>query len=227
MLFFDSHLHNKGKESGGFIIGTEGKLPPPPNFKILTNTEVLALQDVSKNYYSFYYVQISELNKIIQHPYLKYHPRRENYKIQEVNDHIKICQPSAVIVDTLNEPYWKPQDYWKLAAENAQIPFVFAHAGGYAINEFLKICNFQKNVWIDFSFTHTFFKCYGENESSGLPYVKQAIYYALHSSFKNRILFGTDYPFIDQSEVVKFYEKYLDLLNENFLNLVEVIKCQN
>ena len=59
------------------------------------------------------------------------------------------------ILDTLNEPYWDYKDYWLIAKELPEVKFVFAHAGGYLINDFIKICHFQENVYIDFALTHT------------------------------------------------------------------------
>src|SRR5574344_1034014 len=149
-MFYDAHLHNKNKENGGLLIGLEGI----PIFKnTLNNKEVLNLHNPEKNYISFYYVQKSELNKTISHKYLKYHPIREKYTVKDVIKSISINLPKCIIIDTLNEPNWVAYDYWEIAQKFPELPIIFAHAGGYLINDFLKICHFQKNVWLDFSAT--------------------------------------------------------------------------
>lgn len=104
-MFFDAHLHNKNKESGGFIIGLEGT----PFFSgTLKNCEALEYHDFENRYIAFYYVSKKELNYEIQHGYLKYHPRREGYTPDEVIMSIKRNAPKCVMIDTLNEPYWVP-----------------------------------------------------------------------------------------------------------------------
>ena len=56
--------------------------------------------------------------------------------------------------------------------------------------------------------------------------MNDAINYALNSSFSERVLMGSDYPFFDQNKVVEFYKNMnkLDFLNENYLNLLGKIK---
>lgn len=219
-MIYDAHIHDKNKEIGGFIIGLEGF----PRFDgTLNNEEVLRLHDPDNRYIAFYYVQNECLKEEINFKYLKYHPRREQYTPDEVIESIRLNSPKAVMIDTLNEPFWNAYDYWKIAKTFPNIPFIFAHAGGYLINEFIKICHFQSNVWIDFALTHTTLGCLG-NEEKGLPYIDQAIKYALNSSFKNRILLSSDYPFFDQKAVFEYYTEYIDLLNENFIKLLEKIK---
>jgi hypothetical protein len=219
-MWYDAHIHNKHHEDGGFIIGLEGS----PFFEgTLNNTEAMALHCPEKMYISFYYVIKKECGKIIEHKYLKFHPRREKYTPEEVIQSIKLNMPKAVIIDTLNEPYWIPYDYWRIAKEFSDIPFVFAHAGGYLINDFIKICHFQSNVWIDFALTHTTLGHLGDLEN-GLAYINQAIKYSLHSSFNDRILMSSDYPFFNQDDVFEYYLQSHELLNQNFVKLFEKIK---
>ena len=219
-MIYDAHIHNKNIEKGGFIVGLEGQ----PVFEgTLNNEEALQLHAPNDRYIAFYYVKNQYIKKEIGFEYLKYHPRREKYIPEEIIDSIKINCPKAVMIDTLNEPFWNAYDYWKIAKSFPNVPFIFAHAGGYLINEFIKICHFQPNVWIDFALTHTTLGCLG-NEEKGLPYINQAIKYALNSSFKNRILLSSDYPFFDQKAVFEYYSEYIDLLNENFVSLLDIIK---
>lgn len=219
-MIFDAHLHSKCKEDGGFLIGLEGL----PRFEgTLTNREALALHDPEHNYFSFYYVPKQEINRTLSHPYLKFHPRREKYTPQEVTAAILRSAPRCVIIDTLNEPYWVPYDYWHILQACEQTPVVLAHAGGYLINDFIKICHFQKNAWLDFALTHTVLGKFGD-PVAGLAYVNQAIGYALHSPFRHKILLSSDYPFFNQEDVFAFYRSYMELLNQNFLTLAEIIK---
>ena len=217
---FDAHLHHKHQEKGGFLVGLEGT----PVFEgTLTNQEVLSLHDPHNGYISFYYVTKAAAGKKQFHPYLKFHPRREKYTPQAVMDTISLSKPTCVMIDTLNEPYWTAYDYWHILKQFEHIPFILAHAGGYLINDFIKICHFQKNCYIDFALTHTTLGHLGDSVC-GLAYVNQAIAYALHSPFKDRVLCSSDYPFFSQEDVFAFYQPYADLLDQNFLTLMEKIK---
>lgn len=218
-MFFDAHIHNKGKENGGFIVGLEGT----PVFNgTLNNNEIIKLAKSDNNYLAFYYVEFKNLFEKIEYKYLKYHPRREKYTPDEVIKSIIINKPKCVMIDTLNEPYWQPYDYWKIARLFTEIKFIFPHAGGYLINDFIKIAHFQNNVWIDFSLTHTNLGKF--NNKYGLVYIQNAIEYALNSNFKDKILLGSDYPFFNQNDVKLYYDEYINMLNNNYLNLIGVIK---
>lgn len=219
MLFFDAHLHNKGNESKGLILGIENE----PWFDgTLHNHEA---EQVAKNgnYLYFHYVTKESLVQKSGWPFLKYHPRREKYTPQEVLSSIELNRPRCVMIDTLNEPFWAPYDYWEIARSFPDVIFLFPHAGGYLINDFIKICHFQPNVWIDFALTHTHFSSISKNP---LPYVDEAIRYALNASFKNRVLLGSDWPFFDQMAVVNYYQRLgvLEMLNENFLRLFNLLQ---
>lgn len=218
MFFYDAHIHKKSYEAGGFIIGLEKKYDK----KTLSNAEALFLHSVEQKYIAFYYVTKDEMDCSIEHNYLKYHARLEGYTPDKVIHSIRLNKPKAVIIDTLNEPYWNTYDYWEIARTFPQLPIILAHAGGYAINEFIKICNIQKNIWLDFSLTHSVLGKYGADD--GLPYIHQAIHFALKHNFMTRILFGSDYPFYEQNKIFKYYEKNIDLLNSNFETLLDKIK---
>ena len=218
MIFYDGHIHKKSLEAGGFIIGLEKKYDK----KTLSNTEALLFHSVEEKYISFYQVTKAEIDSLIGHGYLKYHARLEGYSPDEVVHSIRINQPRAVIIDTLNEPYWVPYDYWKIAQIFPETPIILAHAGGYAVNEYIKICNIQKNIWIDFSLTHSVLGKYGEED--GLSIIHQAICFSLKHTFRNRILLGSDYPFYDQNEVLKYYGANIGMLNTNFETLLKMIK---
>lgn len=213
--FYDAHVHAPSEESGGFLIGLEGT----PWFDgILHNEEVERIAAERPQYKAFHYVTNAALMERTVQPLLKYHPRRERYTPDEVIESIRCLGPRAVMIDTLNEPFWTPYDYWKVCRAFPQLKFILPHAGGYLISDFIKICHFQPNVWIDFALTHTHFASISSNP---LAYVDDAIRYSLSASFSNRVLMGSDYPFFDQQNVVKYYEKLgkLDMLNENFKSL--------
>jgi len=220
MIFFDAHLHCVEREAGGFLVGLEGA--PAPG--TLSNAEALRRHDPASNYVSFYYVSSGETTTRIAHSFLKYHPRREKYDPERVIASIRLNQPRCVMLDTLNEPYWQAYDYWEIARAFPEIPFVFAHAGGYLVNDFIKICHFQKNVWIDFALTHTMLDCYGRRPE-GLPYIGEAIAYALHSPFAGKVLLASDAPFFSQAEVVDYYAAMgaVEALNANFSTLLSKI----
>ena len=154
---------------------------------------------------------------------LKYHPRRENYSPKEVVESIRVQRPDVVMIDTLNEPSWTPYDYWGVCREFPEIKFILPHAGGYSVGEFIKICHFQKNVWMDFSLTHTYF---GGISTNPLPVVDEAIKYSLSAAFCERVLLGSDLPFFDQAQVVSFYGRLgkLEMLNSNFERLLDAIQ---
>ena len=219
MFFFDAHIHCSGKEKGGFLIGLEGKPLYPNSF---TNTDILSRHRPASYRFGFYYVQKESCLNCQPHPFLKYHPRREQYTPEMVIQSIKNNSVKCVIIDTLNEPYWQAYDYWEVARSLPDIPFVFAHCGGYLVNDFIKICHFQKNVYIDFSLTHTLLGHYG-HRPQGLPYIHDAITYSLHSDFKEKIFLASDAPFYKQDDVVEYYDllNAIDLLNDNFLRFAE------
>ena len=219
-MFFDAHIHNIGDESGGFLIGLEGE----PRFEgTLTNRQVIDMHSPQDQHISFYYVSKSEIQDCCDWRYLKFHPRREKYSINEIGQSISLNRPKCVIIDTLNAPYLNSYDYWYLAKSFPEIPFIFAHAGGYAINDFIKICAFQPNVWLDFSMTA---KELGHlSAPSGLPYIHQAIAYSLHGPYSDKILFGSDYPFYSQLDLVEYYDQLSvsNLLSSNFNKFINMI----
>ena len=220
MRFFDAHIHRPGEEAGGFIIGLEGA----PWFDgILHNDEAEAVATANPAYKFFRYVTqaealAGEACAVPRGMLLKYHPRREKYTPEEMIASIRALRPKAVMIDTLNEPAWVAYDYWRVCRAFPELTFILPHAGGYLINDFIKICHFQRNVWIDFTLTHTNF---GGISSNPLPYVDQAIAYALKAPFRDRVLMGSDLPFFNQMDVVAYYERLgaLELLNGNFEKL--------
>jgi hypothetical protein len=205
------------------MVGLEGE----PWFDgILHNEEAREVVRLHPGYLFFRYVTAREATRLpegaVEGLLLKYHPRREKYTPDQVIESIRVWRPKAVMIDTLNEPGWVAYDYWKVCRAFPELTFILPHAGGYLINDFIKICHFQPNVWIDFTLTHTNF---GGISVNPLPYVDQAISYALNAPFKNRLLMGSDLPFFNQMDVVRYYERLgkLDMLNDNFERLSGIL----
>lgn len=216
--FYDCHSHFLENQKGGFIIALEGE----PKFdKTYDNNEIIEVANKYKELIPVQYVT-KEFNDVVTEV-IKYHPRREKYTPDEIIEDIYIKNPKLVIIDTLNEPYWKADDYWYIAQAVPEKIFLFPHSGGYLINDFVKICDFQSNVWLDFSLTQHYFGWVGNR--TRLNYVNEAIEYALrHKKISQKILFGSDNTFFSQQEAVNKYMK-LDnaksFLIDNFYNLIE------
>lgn len=218
MNFFDAHCHQLLNQDGGLLIGLEGK---PAFSKALTNAEAIALEDSNRLLFAVEYVTLEA--GVGSRPCLKYHPRREGYSPSWVQESLTASQPKLCVIDTLNQPHWQPMDYWTIARTFPSIPFIFCHAGGYDILEFLKMADFTPNIWLDFSLTQEYFGWTGRRPR--LPHVTDCIDHALSAErFRRKVLFGSDEAFFSQLDP---YQKYLELphaaafLEENYLRLIE------
>jgi hypothetical protein len=215
--FFDAHSHWIEKQTGGFLIAIEGDQPIS---KTYNNEEVLTLKKSNDKFIPVQYIRKSFQET--ETPVVKYHPRREGYSPNQIISDIKRRKPRIVIIDTLNQPYWCPRDYWEIAKKFPSIQFLFAHAGGYDVFDFAKICDFQQNSWLDFSFTQHYFGWCGSRPQMNV--ILEIIHYCFENDrIRNKILFGSDNMFCSQQESL---EKYLVLsdvqkyLTDNFNNLV-------
>lgn len=212
-MIWDCHAHQIGKQDGGFIIALENQKEAA-----VINNNLLQKVNMGKTFIPVEYVTNSfqETNTDI----VKYHPRLEKYTYKEVVKDISHRKVKGIIFDTLNEPYWKSDDYWKIANKFPQIQFLFSHAGGYKILEFIEICEFCKNVWIDFSFTQNHFGLIGNN--SELKAVTDIIKYSFSANVKRKILFGSDYPYVNQEECIEYYVKNVpkEIYSENYINFL-------
>ena len=221
MKFYDAHSHCVKNQPGGILLGMEGK----PFFEgTLTNQEVENIVRENPQFLPAYYIS-SEMNAVPDERILKYHPRREHYSPEEVIADLKKRHCKLCIIDTLNQPYWQALDYWKVIKAFPEIYFIFPHAGGYDIVDFLKILDFNKNVYMDFSMTQEYFGWCGTRSRLGV--VADGIDYCLNSDkLSKRILFGSDEPFFSQELALEKYLTYdsaEDILVNNYLELISKV----
>jgi predicted TIM-barrel fold metal-dependent hydrolase len=217
--FYDAHSHKLEDQKGGFLIALENE----QIYKdVITNQNVLSFQDKSRLLFAVEY--ITRHFQSTQTEIIKYHPQREGYTPEEVTVDLLERNPKICIVDTLNQPYWSPSDYWKLVKLHRKTQFVLAHSGGWDIMEFIRIAVIEPNVWIDFSWTQEYFGWCGCNPRY------QNIIHSINYGFnykrtKGKILFGSDNPFYSQKCAVEKYMKLPgseDFLKKNFFKLLEI-----
>jgi predicted TIM-barrel fold metal-dependent hydrolase len=107
-------------------------------------------------------------------------------------------------------------DNMKLAcfiADNiTQVPIVIVHAGGYRLIEAMALALDKKNVWLDTSFSLPYY----ENSS-----IETDFAYVLKKMNSERIVFGTDHPYIEFSEGL---QKHINFFNKYQFNESEVEK---
>lgn len=217
MEFYDAHAHCIKQQCGGFLIGLEGE----PHFQnVMDNADVKKHSDTS-SFVSAYYIS-SSFDNVADEKVLKYHPRREKYTVEKVIEDLKRRNCKICIIDTLNQPFWSYIDYWSIVSAFPNIHFLLSHAGGYDILEFIKILDFNRNVYMDFSMTQEYFGWCGNRVE--LTVISNAIDYCLNSEkLHRRILFGSDEPFFSQETAVNKYITYKyanDILVNNFKSLI-------
>lgn len=221
MEFFDVHAHCIRGQRGGILIGLEGE----PHFdSTMTNVDVEKATANNNNFVGAYYID-RHFGMVKDEKILKYHPRREQYTAEQVMDDLKKRACKLCIIDTLNQPNWQPLDYWKVIIANKNITFLLSHVGGYDIIDFLKILDFNKNVYVDFSMTQEYFGWCGNRARLGV--VADGIDFCLNSQkLSTHVLFGSDEPFFSQQVA---YEKYLtyksaeNVLINNYIELMSKI----
>lgn len=222
MKFYDVHAHCIKNQTGGILLGMDGV----PYFDgTLTNAQVEEITKEDKRFLPAYYI-CKDFGQVPDERILKYHPRREKYSAEEVIADLSKRACKLCVIDTLNQPNWRPMDYWKVVAAHQDKLFLLPHVGGYDIVEFLKILDFNKNVYVDFSMTQEYFGWCGSR--SRLAIVADGIDYCLHSEkLSKRVLFGSDEPFFSQELALQKYQLYAsaeDVLVNNYLELKEKIQ---
>ena len=223
-LFYDAHTHCINNESGGIVIAMEGK----PYFEgTFYNHEIQQMSVVSHNddKFKFAYYVDSSFCAVPDETILKYHARREKYTPEQVTSDIAKRKCKICIIDTLNQPYWSYLDYWRIIKTFPNITFLLPHLGGYDIVDFIKILDFNSNVYGDFSMTQEYFGWCGERSRLGV--VADAIDFCLNSEkLHKKILFGSDEPFFSQQVAFEKYLQYKysqDILVNNFERLISIL----
>lgn len=218
MNFYDDHAHQIAQQAGGLLIGLEGA--QDANIS-LNNIEVENAVKQNSNFLGCYYVT-KKRNDVPDETILKYHPRREQYSADEVIADLKTRKCKLCIIDTLNQPKWGYLDYWKVVAAFPKIKFILPHMGGYDIVDFVKILDFNKNVFCDFSMTQEYFGWYGTRPR--FPHVADSIDYCItHHKLSKKVMFGSDAPYFSQAAAQEKYSMLpnaIDLLENNYLNLI-------
>lgn len=218
MLFYDSHCHCIKNQNGGLLIGIEGAQQSSGFF---SNADVENVVKYKPEFKPCYYVT-NHWNEVPDESILKYHPRRERYTADEVIADLKRRNCKLCIIDTLNQPFWGYLDYWKVVSSFPNISFILPHMGGYDIIDFVKILDFNKNVFCDFSMTQEYFGWCGSRARYSI--VADSIDYCLcHHKLSKKVLFGSDEPDFNQAIALEKYIKLPnaeDILVNNYLNIL-------
>lgn len=221
MTFYDSHAHCVRNQNGGILIGLEGERLFDG---FMRNRDVELESKCNPSFLPCYYIT-KNWNDVPDESLLKYHPRRERYTPDEVIADLKKRDCKLCIIDTLNQPYWGYLDYWKVIEAFPDVRFILPHMGGYDIVNFVKILDFNKNVYCDFSMTQEYFGWCGERTK--FPIVAQCIDYCLnHPILSKKVMFGSDEPDFSQSSALEAYMKCHnaeDILINNYLNLINIL----
>lgn len=213
--FYDAHSHIIEEQIGGFLIALEGT----PLFKnTFSNVEVIKIAN-KNNMIPVEYV--TNEFKEISSEVIKIHPRREKYTVAKIIEFLKEHNPKIVIIDTLNLPFFDYKDYWQIIMQNNNINFVLAHCGGYEIDDFIKILDFNENVYTDFSLTQEYFGIVdGKNIYKK---IEESMNYIIdNKKLSEKLLFGSDNPFFSQKKAYNYYLKrdMIKKLNNNFEKLI-------
>lgn len=215
MDFYDAHAHCIENQIGGFIIALEGE----PHYGCSYNNS--QVRSICKEN-SFMHVEyVTKDFNPTQSSVIKYHPRRERYSKEEIINDIRKKSPKIVIIDTLYNPFYHYGDYWEIVSSFKEVFFVLAHCGGYDIDDFIKIIDFNINVFTDFSLTQEYF---GVVDNQAFLKIKNTMEYMLNNKKINRkILFGSDNPFYSQKKAYDYYFEngLIKMLNDNFLRLID------
>lgn len=220
--FHDAHAHAIGRQKGGFLIALEGK---PQLSYMLSNSQVAQQEDRNVQRFAVPYVRLDNPLATSDAAVVKYHARREGYSHKWVCDDLKRHPRKIALVDTLNSNSWESRDYQGLAIKYPQTQFLFCHAGGYDIVEFLKMARFLQNVWIDFSATQEIFGW--NNGVNRFSIVTDSIEHAFaEQRIARKVMFGSDMPEFKQAEAVQAVIRHLrnpeDYLLNNFERLIEI-----
>lgn len=218
---FDVHSHKIENQEGGFILSIEGEpsVPGASNYSQLKNMQF------NKNYFIVPYLH--SLNDYLDENIIYIHPRRNRFQSIEVENYLYESKSSLVIIDTFSSFFWDVQEYFHILTKFPEKKFLLAHGGGYRIRDFVELCRYKPNAYIDFSATHEIFGCVQGKKELDCG-TSALILHALHEPrIKNKVLFGSDNPEFSQTLAYEFYQglsgKFVNLMRENYLNLLEAV----
>ncbi len=220
--YYDCHMHELASEKKkGFLIALDGLRGSSGGY---SNSEIMDIAEIAPYVIPVQYVDWQFCRT--QTPIVKYHPRREKYSMPQVMEDIRRRGPKAVIIDTLNQPDWQPQDYWMLAREFPKLPFLFSHAGGYDMLSFINMVTYQKNIWIDFSYVQDIFGWWGEQPKLK-PVTDLMEYGMVNPKIYGKLMFGTDSMREEEEKdgaILELYAKYQSfpmVVHDNYLSFLK------
>ena len=183
-----------------------------------------AVAKADTNFKPCYYITKNR-NEVPDETMLKYHPRRERYTAEEVIADLRTRHCKLCVIDTLNQPRWGYLDSWRVVAAFPKITFVLPHMGGYDIVDFVKILDFNRNVYCDFAMTQEYFGWCGKRARYAV--VADSIDYCLcHPKLSKKVMFGSDEPDFSQALALERYATLpntRDILENNYLNLINTL----
>jgi len=141
---------------------------------------------------------------------IKLHPRIDEFNlnnkiIKKLVDHIS-TKELAIVICSFWDGSWNkyklyPEQFADLADKFPEQTFIWAHAGGHKILDFMFMARRRKNIYLDSSFTQNYF--YGGT-------VKADLEYSI-SSLSDRFIFGTDFMYNDYklelAKILKYYNE--------------------
>lgn len=122
---------------------------------------------------------------------IKIHPRLQQTNLlnKKVWYLVEIAEEEGlpVVICSFDDGTWsrlglKSEQFLKLADKFPNVKFLWAHAGGHRVLDFMFMARRTQNVYLDTSFTQTYF--FKGNVMNDLNYATE--------SLPNRFLFGTD-----------------------------------
>ncbi len=133
---------------------------------------------------------------------LKIHPRiqKTNLQSRQVDNLVRQAQDlnMPIVICSFNDGSWSRigmtnMQFLKLADDFPGVKFLWAHAGGHSVLDFMFMARRVPNVFLDTSFTQSYF-------FKGA--VLENLNYATES-LKNRFMFGTDFELDSYPESVR------------------------
>lgn len=218
---FDVHSHKIENQDGGFILSIDGE-PSVPGGE--TYLELKKLK-YPKNFIIVPYLK--DLNDFFDERIIYIHPRRNRFSKIHIDDYLTNSSAKLVIIDTFSSFFWTSRDYYDLVKKFSNKIFLLAHGGGYRIREFVELCRYSANCFIDFSATQEIFGCVNGDldlDCGILSLIKHSL---KEPRIKQKVLFGSDNPEFNQMQAYEFYLGiHRDIpkkLDENFLMLIESV----